>query len=75
MNQDFNNILTNLSNEYSGQLANANQKVAILIEDIRLAKEENEELRKELENLRKELTSKMDEEVKNEPKQNSKSSK
>lgn len=47
MNQDVNNIIDNLSAEFSQQLANANKRLAILIEDNRLLKEEIEKLRKE----------------------------
>lgn len=42
MNYDINNVLNALSNEYAQQLAQANRKVAILTEEVRLLKEQAE---------------------------------
>jgi hypothetical protein len=43
MNYDINNVLNALSNEYAQQLAQANRKVAILTEELRILKEEKDE--------------------------------
>jgi hypothetical protein len=43
MNYDINNVLNTLSNEYAQQLAQANRKIAILTEELRILKEEKDE--------------------------------
>lgn len=45
MEQDVNKILDNLSSEWATDLVNAKKKIAILQEDNRLLKEENEQLK------------------------------
>ncbi|WP_165820934.1 hypothetical protein [Pueribacillus theae] len=47
MNQDVNNIIDNLSAEWAQDMANAKRKIAILVEENRLLREENESLKKE----------------------------
>lgn len=47
--QNIENILDNLTNQYAGQLAQANQQVAILLE-------ENRALREEIKTLKDKLT-------------------
>ena len=43
MNYDINNVLNTLSNEYAQQLAQANRKIAVLTEELRILKEEKDE--------------------------------
>ena len=42
MNYDINNVLNALSNEYAQQLAQANRKIAILTEELRILREQSE---------------------------------
>ncbi|WP_017473283.1 hypothetical protein [Amphibacillus jilinensis] len=51
MNQDVNEIINNLSTEYAQQLAQANRKVAILLEENERLKRDAETLKSELESL------------------------
>lgn len=48
MEHDVNNILDNLASTYANQLAQTNKQVAILAEENRLLKEENESVKKQL---------------------------
>ena len=44
MTQNMERVLDNLTNQYAGQLAQANQQVAILMEDNRTLREQVKEL-------------------------------
>lgn len=48
MNHDGNKIMDNLSQSWAQDLANAKREIAILVEENRLLKEENESVKKQL---------------------------
>ena len=52
MEQDINNIIDNVGLEWSQALLMANRKNAVLLEDLRLYKEENRQLKSEINRLK-----------------------
>lgn len=51
MNHDANNIIDTLNQEWAQDLANAKRKIAILIEENRQIKEENDTLKEQVKKL------------------------